>query len=194
MSDLPPPSAPRHGHPLDPSRRQLLQAILALPFATAVARAAAPAVGKPAPRFRLQDQTGRWITLDAQRGKWVVLYFYPKDDTPGCTKEACTFRDQFEAFTRAGAEVIGVSSDDGASHRAFAKRHRLPFTLLSDAGGVVRKRYGIPATLGLLPGRVSFVIDRNGVVRHVFSSQLAAAQHVREALEALHELEGEPAS
>lgn len=151
--------------------------------------------GEVAPDFELPDAEGRSVRLSDFRGrKAVVLYFYPKDDTPGCTKEACTFRDQFEAFTRAGAEVIGVSSDDGASHRAFAKRHRLPFTLLSDAGGVVRKRYGIPATLGLLPGRVSFVIDRNGVVRHVFSSQLAAAQHVREALEALHELEGEPAS
>ena len=85
----------------------------------------------------------------------------------------------------AGAEVIGVSSDSGASHQGFAKKHRLPFTLLSDAGGAVRKRYGVPSTLGLLPGRVTFVIDREGVVRHVFNSQLAPAQHVREALEVL---------
>lgn len=144
------------------------------------------AAGDTAPDFELPDADGRAVRLADFRGrKAVVLYFYPKDDTPGCTKEACSFRDHYEDFTEAGAEVIGVSSDGGASHRGFASKHRLPFTLLSDAGGVVRKRWGVPATLGLLPGRVTFVIDRDGVVRHVFNSQLAAAQHVREALAAL---------
>lgn len=146
--------------------------------------------GKAAPAFKLKDQDGNVVSLADFKGKQnVVLYFYPKDDTPGCTKEACAFRDQYEDFAEAGAEVIGVSSDGGASHRDFARKHRLPFTLLSDAGGAVRKRYGVPATLGLLPGRVTFVIDREGVVRHVFNSQLAAAQHVSEALEALRRAE-----
>ena len=144
------------------------------------------AVGDRAPDFELSDAAGRRVKLSAFRGqKAVVLYFYPKDDTPGCTKEACSFRDHYEDFVGAGAEVIGVSSDDGASHQRFAKKHALPFTLLSDAGGAVRKLYGVPATLGLLPGRVTFVIDREGVVRHVFNSQLAATQHVDEALRIL---------
>src|SRR6266850_1604776 len=126
------------------------------------------------------------IRLADFRGKKaVVLYFYPKDDTPGCTAEACSFRDSYEDFQDAGAEVIGVSSDSGASHAKFAKRHELPFTLLSDAKGEVRKKYGVPATMGLLPGRVTFVIDRKGIVRHVFNSQLQATRHVQEALAAL---------
>jgi peroxiredoxin Q/BCP len=144
------------------------------------------AVGDRAPDFALPSAGGATVRLSDFRGKKaVVLYFYPKDDTPGCTKEACGFRDSYEEFTNAGAEVIGVSSDTAESHRGFASKHGLPFTLLSDRGGQVRKQYGVPATLGLLPGRVTFVIDRDGVVRHVFNSQLAATRHVGEALAAL---------
>ena len=117
--------------------------------------------------------------------KPVVLFFYPKDDTPGCTKEVCAFRDDHEEFGRLDAEVIGISSDSVESHRSFAENHDLPFTLLSDEGGKVRQLYGVPNTLGLFPGRVTYVIDREGVVRHIFSSQLAASRHVQEALEAL---------
>jgi peroxiredoxin Q/BCP len=141
--------------------------------------------GERAPGFALPDAEGKPVRLADFSGRPVVLYFYPKDDTPGCTKEACTFRDQYEDFQDAGAAVIGVSSDSSESHRKFAAKHRLPFTLLSDANGKVRKAYGVPATLGLLPGRVTFVIDGDGVVRHVFSSQLEATRHVREALGAL---------
>jgi thioredoxin-dependent peroxiredoxin len=142
--------------------------------------------GQPAPDFELPDADGKRVKLSSFRGKKaVVLYFYPKDDTPGCTAEACSFRDSYEDFQEAGAEVIGVSSDSAASHGKFAKRHKLPFTLLSDAKGEVRKLYGVPTTLGLLPGRVTFVIDREGVVRHEFNSQLLATRHVSEALEAL---------
>src|SRR5262245_25595619 len=138
--------------------------------------------GQRAPDFALPDANGKPVRLADFSGKPVVLYFYPKDDTPGCTKEACTFRDQYQDFQDAGAVVIGVSSDSSESHRKFAEKHRLPFTLLSDRGGEVRRRYGVPATLGLLPGRVTFVIDGGGVVRHVFNSQLDATRHVAEAL------------
>lgn len=146
-------------------------------------------VGDEAPDFVLPDRTGKMVRLSEFRGhKAVVLYFYPKDDTPGCTKESCAFRDGYQDFQDAGAEVIGVSSDSAESHGKFAAKHRLPFTLLADQGGQVRTRYGVPATLGLLPGRVTFVIDRSGVVRHVFNSQFQATQHVSEALEALRRL------
>jgi len=148
-------------------------------------------IGDTAPDFALPDREGRTVRLSDYRGKQpVVLYFYPKDDTPGCTKEACAFRDDYEAFREAGAEVIGVSSDPTASHASFASKYRLPFVLLSDHGGTVRRAYGVPATLGILPGRVTFVVDRQGVVRHVFNSQLQATQHVREAIGALRELHG----
>jgi peroxiredoxin Q/BCP len=147
-------------------------------------------VGDAAPEFDLTDAAGKRVRLSDFRGKRnVVLYFYPKDDTPGCTKEACSFRDSYQSFTEAGAEVIGVSSDDGASHQKFAEKFHLPFTLVSDTGGSVRKRYGVPATLGLLPGRVTFVIDRDGIVRHVFNSQLQATKHVDEALATIKRLQ-----
>ena len=138
--------------------------------------------GQRAPDFTLHDANGKEVRLADFAGKAVVLYFYPKDDTPGCTKEACSFRDQYQDFQDAGAVVIGVSSDSSESHRKFAAKHRLPFTLLADRGGRVRRLYGVPATLGLLPGRVTFVIDAAGVVRHVFNSQLDATRHVAEAL------------
>jgi thioredoxin-dependent peroxiredoxin len=143
-------------------------------------------VGDRAPDFALPDANGRTVRLSEFRGKHsVVLYFYPKDDTPGCTKEACGFRDHHEEFVQLGAAVIGVSSDSSASHDRFAAKYWLPFTLLADAGGAVRRLYGVPATLGLLPGRVTFVIDREGVVRHVLNSQLDARRHVEEALASL---------
>ena len=147
-------------------------------------------VGDAAPEFDLTDAAGKRVRLSDFRGKRnVVLYFYPKDDTPGCTKEACSFRDNYQDFTDAGAEVIGVSSDNGASHQKFTEKFQLPFTLVSDTGGSVRKRYGVPATLGLLPGRVTFVIDRDGIVRHVFNSQLHATKHVDEALAVIKRLQ-----
>jgi peroxiredoxin Q/BCP len=145
-----------------------------------------PAVeGAPAPDFTLPDQDGRPVTLSDLRGGWVVVYFYPKDDTPGCTAEACSFRDAHEDFVDAGATVLGVSSDGVARHRAFATRHDLPFTLLADEGGAVRRTWGVKRTLGLLPGRVTYVVDPDGVVRSVFSSQLGATKHHTEALEAI---------
>jgi peroxiredoxin Q/BCP len=146
-------------------------------------------IGDPAPDFALTDREGRMVRLSDYRGKQpVVVYFYPKDDTPGCTKEACAFRDEYEVFKEAGAEVIGVSSDPAESHARFASKYRLPFVLLSDGDAAVRRRYGVPPTLGVLPGRVTFVIDREGIVRHVFNSQLQATQHVKEAMAALRAL------
>jgi thioredoxin-dependent peroxiredoxin len=143
-------------------------------------------IGELAPDFTLPDQSGQPVSLSDFKGqKAVVLYFYPKDNTPGCTAEACAFRDSYEVFKEAGAEVIGVSSDSADSHQGFAARHQLPFILLSDKGGKLRKQYGVPATLGLLPGRVTYVIDKEGVIRHIFNSQFAATRHVEEALKIL---------
>src|SRR5215208_5973986 len=147
------------------------------------------AIGSIAPAFTLPSQSGEMVSLaDFLDRKPVVLFFYPKDDTPGCTREACAFRDDYEEFSKLNAEVVGISSDSVESHRSFAARHDLPFTLLSDEGGKVRKLYGVSNTLGLFPGRVTYVIDEEGVVRHIFSSQLGVEQHVEEALKALQSI------
>lgn len=141
------------------------------------------AVGDKAPDFKLRDQKGNEVSLsDFRAKKAVVLYFYPKDETPGCTREACSFRDSYEDFVKAGAEVIGVSGDSVSRHQAFAQHHGLPFTLLADEGNALRKAYGVPSTLWILPGRVTYVIDKEGTVRHVFDSQLQATRHIDEAL------------
>jgi peroxiredoxin Q/BCP len=146
-------------------------------------------VGSMAPSFTLPSQLGENVSLGDFLGqKPVVLFFYPKDDTPGCTKEACAFRDEHEEFRKLAAELIGISSDSVKSHRSFAEKHDLPFTLLSDEGGKVRRLYGVPSSFGLFPGRVTYVIDEEGVVRHIFSSQLSLEQHVAEALKALRSI------
>ena len=148
--------------------------------------------GDKAPDFTLPSQTGEPVRLHDRLGeRVVVLYFYPRDNTPGCTAEACAFRDRYEAFTDAGADVIGVSSDSVARHEAFAGQHELPFTLLSDQGGRVRKSYGVPAVVGLIPGRVTYVIDRQGMVRHVFNSMTNIGQHISDALKVVRELQTE---
>jgi thioredoxin-dependent peroxiredoxin len=145
------------------------------------------AAGSLAPNFTLPSQSGKVVSLSDFLGKKpVVLFFYPKDDTPGCTKEACAFRERYEDFREINAEVIGISSDSMESHRSFAAKHELPFTLLSDEGAKVRKLYGASSTFGLIPGRVTYVLDEEGVIRHIFSSQLGVEEHVEEALEALH--------
>ncbi len=139
-------------------------------------------VGGKAPEFSLQSHDGKTISLSDYRGKKsLVVYFYPKDETPGCTVESCTFRDFYEEFTEAGAEVIGISSDSVESHVNFAEHHDLPFVLLTDEDQSVRSAYG--ATGLFLPGRITYVIDKEGVVRYIFSSQAQVKRHVREALE-----------
>jgi peroxiredoxin Q/BCP len=145
-----------------------------------------PTNGTSAPDFELPDQNGNLVRLSQYRGKSaVVVYFYPKDDTTGCTIEACRFRDDFSRFQATGAVILGVSDDSTESHDRFASKYNLPFALLSDKGGRVRKLYGVKKTFGVIPGRVTFVIDRGGIVRHVFSSQSSPARHVEEALVAL---------
>ncbi len=139
-------------------------------------------VGDIAPDFSLVSQNGSKVSLKDFHDKTVVLYFYPKDDTPGCTSESCAFRDQYEVFKEQGAEVIGISGDSPDSHQKFASKHQLPFTLLSDQGDRVRKLYGATTAFGLIPGRVTYVIDSSGVVQYVFDSMFNFNGHVEEAL------------
>lgn len=146
-------------------------------------------VGDEAPDLTLPDQNGREVTLsDLWLEKNVVLYFYPKDRSKGCTMQACAFRDSYEVFTDLGAEVVGVSSDGPESHRDFAEERNLPFILLSDQDGVARERYGVGRTFGVISGRVTFVIDRKGVVRHVFSSQFHPTKHIEESIAILKQI------
>lgn len=141
------------------------------------------------PTVSLANQDGEMVNLVNYIGKPLVVYFYPKDDTPGCTAEACTFRDQFADFTDAGATVFGISGDSPKSHKRFQEKHRLPFTLLSDKGNAFRKQLGIKGTLfGLIPGRVTYIIDKEGTVKHIFTSQFDAKRHVSEALNILKEM------
>lgn len=146
-------------------------------------------VGDTAPDFTLPSQNGTPVSLNNFRGKPVILYFYPKDDTPGCTAQSCAFRDQYEVFKTAGAEVIGVSGDSPESHQKFAAKYQLPFTLLSDKADQVRKQYGATTGFGLIPGRVTYVIDSQGTVRYVFDSMFNFKGHVEEALKTLQQLQ-----
>lgn len=141
-------------------------------------------VGDPAPLFEAPADSGETFRLADHVGKsFVVLYFYPKDDTPGCTREACAFRDSWDKIRALGAVVVGVSSDGVDSHRAFKAKHRLPFILVSDVGGKIRELYGVKRLL--IPPRVTFVIDKKGRIAHVYNSQLNAEKHAEEALRAL---------
>ena len=138
-------------------------------------------VGDTLPDFNLEDQDGEMRSPASVRGRWLVLFFYPKDDTPGCTAEACSFRDNAAVFKNLNAEVWGISGDDGVSHRRFATRHNLEYPLLSDKNNALRRSMNVPKAMGLLPGRVTYVVDGEGVIRHVFSNLLDGPAHVREA-------------
>ena len=146
-------------------------------------------VGEPAPLVALRDQQGVERRSDQLAGQWLVLFFYPKDDTPGCTAEACAFRDGYDDFRALGAEVWGVSGDDSKSHQSFAERYQLPYPLLVDQGNTLRRAFGVPSVLGLLPGRVTYLIDPNGTVRYQFNNLLDGAAHRREALATLRQLQ-----
>ncbi len=147
-------------------------------------------VGDRVPPFELPDQDGQTVRFESLLGRGpIVLYFYPRDETPGCTTQACGFRDANADFAAAGATVVGVSSDSVASHRQFADKHGLRFTLLADQGGKVRGLIGIPKqVLGLMDGRVTLIVDREGIVRHRFDFMLRVQRHVNEALEVVRHL------
>jgi peroxiredoxin Q/BCP len=146
-------------------------------------------IGSTVPAFILPDQNGKLFDINTVLGKKnLVIYFYPKDDSPGCTAQACSFQDQFEVFKEADAVIIGISGQTVESHKEFAAKHRLTFTLLSDEGNKIRKLFGVPTNLlGLLPGRVTYVADKSGKVIYIFNSQMQATKHVDEALRILKE-------
>ena len=142
--------------------------------------------GDKIPEFSLKNQHGEKVSISDFFGKPFVLYFYPKDDTPGCTAEACSFRDAYTELRDLDADVIGISADSPESHLDFARKYDLPFTLLSDENNEVRKLFKVPGSMfGLLPGRVTYIVNQDGVVQHVFDAQLQARKHVKEALEQL---------
>jgi len=142
-------------------------------------------IGDKIPSFTSIDSKGNSFDIKEYIGKPLVIYFYPKDDTPGCTIQACTFRDKYEDFKALGAEVIGISSDSLKSHQKFASRYKLPFILLSDFDKKIRIKFGVPNDfLGLIPGRATYVIDKKGVVQLIFDST-SAKIHIEKALEIL---------
>ena len=147
-------------------------------------------IGSEIPSFSLQDQHGNNFDINSVLGKKnLVIYFYPKDDSPGCTKEACSFRDQFDVFADVDAMIIGISAQSVESHLEFAKKHRLNYTLLSDTGNKVRKLFGVPANFfGLIPGRVTYVVNKEGKIAYLFNSQIQAEKHVDEALRILQKM------
>lgn len=147
-------------------------------------------VGSKVPIFELKDQNGELFKLETVLGKNnLIIYFYPKDDSPGCTKEACSFRDQFKVFADADAIIIGISSQSVESHLKFAKKHRLNYTLLSDTGNGVRKLFGVPSSFfGLIPGRVTYVVNKEGKIMYLFNSQIQAEKHVNETLRILQKI------
>jgi peroxiredoxin Q/BCP len=144
-------------------------------------------IGDKIPSFKLKNQDGNLINVDSIVGtKNLVIFFYPKDDSPGCTRQACSFRDHYEAFTEANAEVIGISGQSVKSHKKFAEKHNLSYTLLSDTDNQIRKQFGVPTNMfGLLPGRVTYVVNKSGEVMLTFNSQTNISRHVEEALKIL---------
>lgn len=141
------------------------------------------------PLLTLKDQRGKPFDMNTLKGKPFVVYFYPKDDTPGCTKQACSFRDAHQDFQDLGVTVVGVSGDSPSSHAQFAKKHNLPFTLLSDSKKALRKEVNVPTNiLGIIPGRVTYIMDANAKIAHVFNSQTKAEQHMEEALVTVRKL------
>jgi len=145
--------------------------------------------GDRAPNFQLPSVGGKVIGLGHFLGRSnVVLFFYPKDQSAGCTREACGFRDAYSSFKQLDAEILGISPDNVESHQEFSEKQRLPFPLLSDPEGIVRKAYGVRSILGIL-SRCTFVIDKTGIIRHVYSSQVHPERHVSEAITALSSIQ-----
>lgn len=145
-------------------------------------------IGHQAPEFHRVDHDGKPVHVGGAQSNVTVLYFYPRDETAGCVAQACAFRDDYDAFVAAGATVIGVSDDDDDSHRAFARHRRLQFSLVSDVDGKLRDMYRVPNWLGVLRNRVTYVIDREGIVRLAFKGQIQATRHIAEALRVVRSL------
>jgi peroxiredoxin Q/BCP len=145
-----------------------------------------PEVGSPAPGFKLQDQNGDWHSLEDYSGQWLAIYFYPKDDTPGCTTEACNFRDNFHVFRDINANLVGISVDDVASHKEFSDKYKLPFTLLADVGGAISASYGVLRNLGVIKiaKRQSFIVNPEGIVMKHYE-EVDPEVHTQQVLEDL---------
>ena len=158
---------------------------------TLAAHADAPAIGSPAPEFRLQDQNGKWHQLKDYRGKWIALYFYPKDQTPGCTTQACEFRDNIFAFREANAQILGISVDDVESHKKFSEKHSLPFPLLADVKKQVVKTYDVMSFTGFAK-RETLIIDPQGVIvkRYVVGDPKGHSQTVLKDIQELRKNDG----
>jgi peroxiredoxin Q/BCP len=140
-------------------------------------------IGDSLPDFSVIDQDGHEVSNDSIRGKNVVLFFYPRDNSPICTSQACAFRDSYEDFLEFDCEVIGISSDNVKSHKNFSKKLKLPFRLVSDENNSLREKFGVPSNLmGLLPGRVTYIADKNGIIQFIFNSQLNGRKHVKQAI------------
>ncbi|WP_320664792.1 peroxiredoxin [Prochlorococcus sp. MIT 1223] len=146
-------------------------------------------LGDKVPIFSLKDQFGKIKSNEKLKGKPYVLFFYPKDDTPGCTIEVCGFRDKYDLFKILGAEVWGVSNGDSDSHLEFANKNNLPYPLLCDTNNSLRKEFGVPKFLGLLEGRVTYIVDSKGTVCHIFEDLLNGPAHIKEALRVLKEIQ-----
>lgn len=145
-------------------------------------------IGDNIPEFSVKDNQGKIFNSSSVIGKPVVYYFYPKDNTPGCTAQACSFRDQYQDFKDLGAEVIGISSDTVSSHQKFINQYKLPFVLLSDSDKKIRTLFGVKSDLfGLLPGRVTYIVDKNGKIIFIFNS-MNAKNHIPEALKRIKKI------
>lgn len=167
--------------------KHLFAFLAAMSLAAPHAALAVPQAGAPAPAFSLADQAGKTRSLAEFRGKWLVLYFYPKDDTPGCTEQACKFRDDIFALTQLGAQIVGVSLDDSASHAEFARKYSLPFPLLADKNGVVTKSYGALPEGSRYADRYTFLISPEGKVAKIYTS-VDTSRHSAEVIEDLRKL------
>jgi peroxiredoxin Q/BCP len=169
------------------SLKKYLATLLGITITTAAMADIGP--GQPAPEFRLQDQHGEWHTVEQHRGKWITLYFYPKDDTPGCTKEACEFRDNIFAYDDLGAIILGISLDDTASHEAFAEKYSLPFSILADTEKKTAIDYGVYTKIANfeMARRETFLLNPDGIiVKHY--AKVSPASHSEEVLADLREL------
>ena len=134
------------------------------------------------PEFNLYDEKRKFITEEDINGKWSVIFFYPKDESPGCTLQSCSFRDKYEEFNNLGVQIFGVSSDSVSSHKKFKEKHNLQYSLLSDKGGILAERLKLKKNLGFLPARVTLIVDPKGIIIYVHTSQLGVTGHVRKAL------------